>query len=1046
MKLEQSYTGRGELFEGNYSLWLRCLPEGTLVTKASITLVPTIGSESQFTFSFVEPISSKDLLAKDWGVTKTEPANSNYIEIDFHSRRTLAGISGSGGICNLQVDMGGTYLGIAEDGTLLMPEKLPYQVTLSSEANPLPGLTVTKFRLARSKATYHAVDSPVSSLNSIATGLIGVTREAVNNWFGANVNTEQPAEISNPEQINVSKVSIRSVPSNINIRLGTMSPFWQRPGELAKSETSPDISAAMNAYLKKAPAENGFYQIPFVIHSDSLARLDILLSIEYVIEKRVLPPHLSELTLSYGLDGKPGLDEKLTTVTLPRKANPVTGLTQAKIRGEFEPSRIALASFDAAQLFSISVTSSSSLAQAFVTEKELAITGVDIALDPKTQSDVSGLKISFRSDFDGKPSNEVLVIADLQFQKALSGRPVWAQASLDKPFNLSSNQRYWLVLQTETATADWLAGAALDESCPFQSSQENELAWRKVKTDAFAGTLTACYRLRETPDQYRVPLKLQIGKGADAKILRFDEFDPLGRVDFTFDFAEQLTDYLKSQELPSSCATNELLLNGNFELPPHDDASVRLFGFGCRPDLNSQPITGEISLEKGVDLSNERYICFESKGKPTRIDCRGKKTTRTQLDEIVNAANKVVDTRATNNDYKLKINSSTLYPWCRSTLPTSWRGTVGQVAQIRLSIGREDRIFALISGSELVPFCFSNEKYNQKKASIAELVQSVSVNVGIRYRLTFVYGNGLEILAPFLAKKTTENEEATKVLPGLAKAFAAKAACQIIWRDDSNQVLSKDEYGANLLENNQEYANNQSNAASSVVNPWTVFEMDYVAPENAVTAELRFFVNRNGSLLIGDVSLQPTSENVRNGQFHMWRSDPDTKQLTPVGWFIKSGIIEKQEDTVCLKGVSNNGSVPDDSKISQLVEINAGKLYELRIDAVANRSFLDEPDSLSINQCARIELFWIDGTNNKRTNSIILPLDGSDFPVHAWSGIAPEGTVKAEVCLIQPKGRGNLQINSISMIDIDTITVPLTFLSEAPGELTLSELRVTYDK
>ncbi|HAA33601.1 MAG TPA: hypothetical protein DCE56_45085, partial [Cyanobacteria bacterium UBA8553] len=60
-------------------------------------------------------------------------------------------------------------------------------------------------------------------------------------------------------------------------------------------------------------------------------------------------------------------------------------------------------------------------------------------------------------------------------------------------------------------------------------------------------------------------------------------------------------------------------------------------------------------------------------------------------------------------------------------------------------------------------------------------------------------------------------------------------------------------------------------------------------------------------------------------------------------------------------------------------------------------------------------------------------------------GNVPDGATAAEIRLIQPKAQGELLVKSVSLSQADVVSVPLIFLSEAPGELTVSELRVAYD-
>ena len=220
MLLQDKHTGSGSPFEGDLTLWLRSLPAGASVTKASITLEQT---------GFEEVIDFGNQAT--FGATKISDSSSTFVEVDFHARRTLVSIEGSvtGTGPNLQVDMGGTYIAIAKDGTFMGPgHPDPFPVTFSSGVAPLPGLTVSKFRL-----------------------------------FGAS-----------DTRLTVSRVHIRSFPTNVSVRLGQLPAFWTRPGELAAADTSPDFAAVLNAVLATAQPQNGFYAIPFVIHSDTLAQLE----------------------------------------------------------------------------------------------------------------------------------------------------------------------------------------------------------------------------------------------------------------------------------------------------------------------------------------------------------------------------------------------------------------------------------------------------------------------------------------------------------------------------------------------------------------------------------------------------------------------------------------------------------------------------------------------------------------------------------------------------------------------------------------------------
>lgn len=382
MKLKDRYAGSTSPFEGDRTLWLRSLPADARVIKASLTLMPVAATGAS---KFTEVIN---FTGSEGELGATSATGANFIEVDFHARRTLAAVVGSGGTATLQVDMGGAFIGVANDGTFMTPDKTDWSLNLSSTSSALPGLGVNRFRLT----------SPSTS------GSLGV-----------------------------SKVTIRSVPLNISAHLGQMPPFWTRLGELASADTSPDFAVVLNTYLAEATLENGFYAVPFVIHSDTLARLDVDLAIEYVIEQAVLPSHLAEVTLPYGYSTLPGMEDAITTLVLPRQAIPVSGQSRAQIRGEFQPTRIALGPIgEEPASHAMRVAPDCSLAQPLKSEAEIAVTGFDLPL-ANTLPGLAGLNVAIQADADGKPFGEVLTSADVHVEKPLPGQSTWGTATLATP-------------------------------------------------------------------------------------------------------------------------------------------------------------------------------------------------------------------------------------------------------------------------------------------------------------------------------------------------------------------------------------------------------------------------------------------------------------------------------------------------------------------------------------------------------------------------------------------------------------------------------------
>jgi len=198
----------------------------------------------------------------------------------------------------------------------------------------------------------------------------------------------------------------------------------------------------------------------------------------------------------------------------------------------------------------------------------------------------------------------------------------------------------------------------------------------------------ALFRLRHVPDQFTLPVQLQIGRGPGAVRRDLDEFAPLGRVEFSFDFTQALQDHLAHPSLAPHCGDGELLANPDFSQPIHDDATYRLFGFDSRRTF-SLPLVGNVEIRGTVNLRTERFITLSiDGGLPRIIDCAGANPARTELEEILTAINQAMGTQVASTpegDRRIRITAQTsegsveLHPWCRAQLPQGWSGTPGHV-------------------------------------------------------------------------------------------------------------------------------------------------------------------------------------------------------------------------------------------------------------------------------------------------------------------------------------------------------------------------------
>jgi len=247
VRRSERFDGSRDPFEGDRALTLQSVPEGARVTSATLTLTP-VAPPGRDLFQEVIQFTGEH---GTWAATLAHgPGPPQWTEIDFHNRRTLRRFEGSN-LTNaeLQIDLGGVYVEINDHGAVKVDDDDPLELPSDGV---VPGLTANKVKLTR------------------AAGPIGIAR-----------------------------VTISSAPSNLQLRLGAGPPFYARPGELARADTTPDFAVALNEALATSDVVAGFHRVPLVVHSDTIARVDVQFDVDYVLEQSAVPGGLTESTITY---------------------------------------------------------------------------------------------------------------------------------------------------------------------------------------------------------------------------------------------------------------------------------------------------------------------------------------------------------------------------------------------------------------------------------------------------------------------------------------------------------------------------------------------------------------------------------------------------------------------------------------------------------------------------------------------------------------------------------------------------------------------------
>lgn len=514
MNLNASFPGETIRFEGHRTIVLRQLPAGAQIQSARVTVTPKAppgAPDRLFEEVLIFPAGGP---LGDFGMTRV--ATAGAVEVDFHARRTLAAVqganiaAGSGSVAGavLLVDLGGgVFMPIAQNGALATPDNTdPFNVPAGGA---LPGLTVAKFRLQAAAAA--------------------------------------PTE---PQDLNVSQVTVRTVPTNVSVALEGLAPFWTRLGEMTAAETSNDFAQFLQLYLNDAEVVGGFYEIPLVLHSDTLARLDLAVAIEYVVQQSALPAGVGEVALPYGHDTVPQDGCAALQVALP----PGAQVTSAAVRvlGSFESSRVAVGPTGPVMpTTTAAIRPDQGQAQPIRLARVVPATAIDLLLSCISQAAV--LDVNVLGDVDGKPFGDALLPRPVRIEldRDVAAAPTWLSAELPEAFQFPAG-RVWLAVQAREGQVAWHAVAAAAavaeaDAIGLHYSAASGLTWRASRGERAGaapvngsgeGALAGLFRLRNVPSEYRVPLAALVGAGDGATRVSLDRYRALGRIDFTIDFPE----------------------------------------------------------------------------------------------------------------------------------------------------------------------------------------------------------------------------------------------------------------------------------------------------------------------------------------------------------------------------------------------------------------------------------------------------------------------------------------------------------------------------
>jgi hypothetical protein len=189
-------------------------------------------------------------------------------------------------------------------------------------------------------------------------------------------------------------------------------------------------------------------------------------------------------------------------------------------------------------------------------------------------------------------------------------------------------------------------------------------------------------------------------------------------------------------------------------------------------------------------------------------------------------------------------------------------------------------------------------------------------------------------------------------------------------------------------------------------------ELAVTSPAGATQAEVRFFAPE-GAMIVDRVSLAGSA----NSATSTWLPSVPTISIVPSA----RGVT-----------ITNGGPIP--SAATQLIASPEGQSFELRFSARMT----------SGTEGGAVELAFADDTGAPVGDVVRLGIDLLELDERAASGQMLAGATDVELRIVMPPD-GSVEVTELSLTVGAAAEVGLHFVSEAPGELTMTNVAVHLD-
>ena len=267
---------------------------------------------------------------------------------------------------------------------------------------------------------------------------------------------------------------------------------------------------------------------------------------------------------------------------------------------------------------------------------------------------------------------------------------------------------------------------------------------------------------------------------------------------------------------------------------------------------------------------------------------------------------------------------------------------------------------------------------------------------------------------------------------GIGTVFEAVA--EVIWRGSDCGTARTDSLPIEMLDLQVGFSNTTGDignvqAFNSALFVLKLHRARLEAPAGAEQAEIRFLVPPSKNAIIDTVSFQASNDPVANADLM------NVADGVLVGWNLAPASAAAP--TLIPSGsevqIANNSAQSE--SLFQTFAVTPAQPFELELRGrIAHQ--------LASAGAPQLELRWFNPDGVEAQPATILTISASDEQ-HRLSGTVPVATTQAELHIVIPSGV-SLGVERIAFTPVELISVPVEFIAQAPGELTVEHFGVTY--